>query len=131
MIWDFTQNNKLQMEKEVKKLGASCDWSREKFTLDPSIVKIVYQVFERMYNDGLIYRDYRIVNWCPKHQTALSDLEINWEERNDKLYYVRYFLVDDPHQFITVATTRPETIPGDFAIAVHPQSKQYKNLLEN
>jgi len=129
MIWDFTQANKLRMEEQVKKLGASCDWSREKFTLDPSIVKIVYQVFERMYNDGLIYRDYRIVNWCPKHQTALSDLEINWEERNDKLYYVKYFLVDDPQQFITVATTRPETIPGDFAIAVHPQNKQYKKFI--
>ncbi|HOV88875.1 MAG TPA: valine--tRNA ligase [Candidatus Paceibacterota bacterium] len=129
MIWDFTQANKLRMEEQVKKLGASCDWSREKFTLDPSIVKIVYQTFQRMYEDGLIYRDNRIVNWCPKHQTALSDLEIDWQERNDKLYYVKYFLADDPKQFITVATTRPETIPGDFAIAVHPQNKQYKKFI--
>ncbi|HOK17626.1 MAG TPA: valine--tRNA ligase [Candidatus Paceibacterota bacterium] len=129
MIWDFTQANKLRMEEQVKKLGASCDWSREKFTLDPSIVKIVYQTFKRMYEDGLIYRDNRIVNWCPKHQTALSDLEIDWQERNDKLYYVKYFLADDPKQFITVATTRPETIPGDFAIAVHPQNKQYKKFI--
>ncbi len=129
MIWDFTQKNKLQMEEQIKKLGASCDWSREKFTLDPLIIKIVYETFKKMYDDGLIYRDYRIVNWCPKHQTALSDLEINWEERNDKLYYVKYYLENDPKKFITVATTRPETIPGDFAIAIHPQNKLYKNFI--
>ncbi|MDD5290474.1 MAG: valine--tRNA ligase, partial [Patescibacteria group bacterium] len=129
MIWDFTQSNKSHMEDQVRKLGASCDWSREKFTLDPDIIKTVYQTFQKMYEDGLIYRDSRIVNWCPKHQTALSDLEINWEERNDKLYYVKYFSVDDSKQFITVATTRPETIPGDFAIAVHPKNKQYKNFI--
>ena len=91
MIWDFTQANKSQMENQLRKLGASCDWSREKFTLEPEIIKIVYQTFKKMYDDGLIYRDNRIVNWCPKHQTALSDLEINWEEKNDKLYYVKYF----------------------------------------
>jgi len=129
MIWDFTQKNKLQMEEQIKKLGASCDWSREKFTLDPSIIQIVYKTFKKMYDDGLIYRDYRIVNWCPKHQTALSDLEVNWEERNDKLYYVRYYLENDSKKFITVATTRPETIPGDFAIAVHPQNKLYKDFI--
>lgn len=129
MIWDFTQANKSHMENQVKKLGASCDWTREKFTLDPDTIKTVYQTFQKMYNDGLIYRDSRIVNWCPKHQTALSDLEINWEEKNDKLYYVKYFLVDDPKQFIIVATTRPETIPGDFAIAVHPKNKQYKDFI--
>ncbi len=129
MIWDFTQANKSHMENQIRKLGASCDWSREKFTLDPEIIKTVYQTFQKMYEDDLIYRDSRIVNWCPKHQTALSDLEINWEERNDKLYYVKYFLTDDPSQSIIVATTRPETIPGDFAIAVHPKNKQYKNFI--
>ncbi|HOX21416.1 MAG TPA: valine--tRNA ligase [Candidatus Paceibacterota bacterium] len=129
MIWDFTQTNKSHMEDQIKKLGASCDWSREKFTLDPNIIKTVYQTFKKMYDDGLIYRASRIVNWCPKHQTALSDLEINWEERNDKIYYVKYFLADNPKEFIIVATTRPETIPGDFAIAVHPQNKQYKNFI--
>ncbi|MDP2855921.1 MAG: valine--tRNA ligase [bacterium] len=129
MIWDFTQSNKSHMEGQIKKLGASCDWSREKFTLNPEIIKTVYQTFKKMYDDGLIYRDSRIVNWCPKHQTALSDLEINWDEKNDKLYYVKYFLVDDPKQFIIVATTRPETIPGDLAIAVHPKNKQYKDFV--
>jgi len=129
MIWDFTQSNKSQMENQLRKLGASCDWSREKFTLEPEIIKIVYQTFKKMYDDGLIYRDNRIVNWCPKHQTALSDLEINWEEKNDKLYYVKYFLADNPKQFITVATTRPETIPGDMAIAIHPKDKKYKDLI--
>ncbi|MFH1129671.1 MAG: valine--tRNA ligase [Patescibacteria group bacterium] len=129
MIWDFTLSNKSRMENQTKALGASCDWSREMFTLDPKIIKTVYQTFEKMYNDGLVYRDNRIVNWCTKHQTALSDLEVGWEEKNDKLYYVKYFLVDNPSEFIVVATTRPETIPGDFAIAVHPQNKKYKNFI--
>jgi len=129
MIWDFTQANKSQMENQLRKLGASCDWSREKFTLDPKIIKIVYQTFKKMHADGLVYRDNRIVNWCPKHQTALSDLEINWEEKNDKLYYVKYFLADNPKKFITVATTRPETIPADFAIAVHPKDKRFKDWI--
>ena len=126
MIWDFTIANKSRMKNQTKTLGASCDWSREMFTLNPNIVKTVYQTFEKMYNDGLVYQDNRIVNWCTKHQTALSDLEVSWEEKNDKLYYVKYFLVDDPSEFIIVATTRPETIPGDFAIAIHPQNKKYK-----
>lgn len=127
MIWDFTQTNKIQMENQLRQLGASCDWSREKFTLDPSIIKVVYETFKKLYDDGLIYKANRIINWCPKHQTALSDLEILWEERKDKLYYVRYFLEEDPSQFLTVATTRPETIPADMAIAVHPNDKRYKN----
>ena len=129
MIWDFTQANKSHMENQTRKLGASCDWSREKFTLDEKITDIVQETFIKLYNDGLIYRDNRIVNWCTKHQTALSDLEVNWEEKIDQLFYVKYFFVNNPNQYIMVATTRPETIPGDIAIAVNPKEKRYKKLI--
>ena len=129
MIWDFTQANKSHMEDQTRKIGASCDWTKEKFTLDPSIIEIVYQTFKKLYDDGLIYRDNRIVNWCTKHQTALSDLEINWEERIDQLFYIKYFFVDNPNQYIMVATTRPETIPGDIAVAVNPKEKRYQAFI--
>jgi valyl-tRNA synthetase len=127
-IWDFTQANKAHMENQIRELGASCDWSRKTFTLDPKIVGIVYDTFKQLYDDGLIYRDKRIVNWCVKHQTSLSDLEVNWEERSDSLYYVTYASTRGG-EAITVATTRPETIPGDVAIAVHPKDKRYTKLV--
>jgi valyl-tRNA synthetase len=111
---DFTLKNKDVMENQLKKLGASCDWSREKFTLDPGVIKVVYQTFKSLYDDGLVYRDVRPVNWCPKHQTALSDLEVKYEEQGDPLYYVKY----GP---LTLATVRPETNFGDTALAVNPK----------
>ncbi len=123
-IWDFTQENKSHMEHQVRQLGASCDWTRETFTLDPAVVSTVYDTFKKLYDDGLVYRATRIVNWCTKHQTSLSDLEVAWEQRTDKLYLVQYKRADG-HGHITVATTRPETIPGDVAIAVHPDDKRF------
>lgn len=132
-IKDFTLANKKYMEGQLKKLGASCDWSREKFTLDEDIKKIVCETFEKLYNDGLVYRAEKPVNWCTKHQTTLSDLEIKYEERADKLYYIKYKLANSPSadsgqadEYIEVATTRPETIPADIAVAVHPKSKWAK-----
>ena len=127
MIKDFTQANKAHMEDQIRQLGASCDWNREKFTLDDGIVKTVYETFKKLYDDGLVYRDKRIVNWCVKHQTSLSDLEVSWEEKNDKLYYVKYEISGGGE--IIVATTRPETIPGDVAIAVNPKDKKYKSFV--
>ncbi len=118
----FTLENKKVMEGQLKRLGASCDWSREKFTLDPDIVKVVYETFVKLYEDGLAYRDLRLVNWCVKHQTSLSDLEVKHREEVGVLYYLKY----GP---ITVATTRPETMFGDIAVAVHPDDKRYKNLI--
>jgi len=130
LIKDFTQLNKINMENQIRQLGASCDWSRKKFTLDDDVVKIVYETFYKLYKDGLVYRDKRIVNWCVKHQTSLSDLEVSWEEKNDKLYYVKYKIKNEndnnKEKEIVVATTRPETIPGDVAIAVNPKDKRYK-----
>ncbi|MDO8664120.1 MAG: class I tRNA ligase family protein, partial [Candidatus Liptonbacteria bacterium] len=121
-IFDFTQKNKEMMYAQTKKLGASCDWSRETFTLDPKIIKIVYETFEKMYKDELVYRDLRIINWCPKHQTALSDLEVKYVERLDPLYYIKY----GP---LTLATVRPETKFGDTALAVNPKDPRYKKYV--
>ncbi len=120
--YDFTQNNKSVMESQLKRLGASCDWSRAKFTLDPDIIKTVYQTFKDLYDDGLAYRDARPVNWCTKHQTSLSDLEVKFEGRVDPLYYIKY----GP---LTLATVRPETKFGDTAVAVNPNDKRYQKYI--
>lgn len=121
-IMAFVQKNKKATEDGLRKLGASCDWTREKFTLDPDIIQTVYGTFKQMFDDGLIYRGKRIVNWCTKHQTSLSDLETSPEERLDKLYYIQY----GP---LVVATVRPETIFGDVAVAVNPTDDRYKQYL--
>jgi len=129
LVWQYTQKNKKIVKQQLKHLGASCDWSREKFTLDKDIIKVVYETFEKLWQDGLLYRGQRIVNYCPKHQTAFSDLEVKYQEEKSKLYYVRYDFVKDKHKSITVATTRPETIPGDVAIAVNPKDHRYQFLI--
>jgi valyl-tRNA synthetase len=121
-IWNFTQENKKIMEGQLRKLGASCDWSREKFTLDPKIIEETQKTFIKMYADGLIYRDIRVVNWCPKHKTALSDLEVKYVEKTDELYFIKY----GP---LTLATVRPETKFGDTALAVNPRDKRYKKYI--
>lgn len=121
-ILTFTKENKQFMEQELRAMGASCDWSRQKFTLDDEIVKTVYDTFRQLFADGLIYRGKRIVNWCTKHQTSLSDLETTSETRTDKLYYLRY----GP---LVVATVRPETMFGDVAIAVNPTDQRYQQYI--
>ncbi len=121
-ILNFTLENKKIMEGQMRKLGFSCDWSRETFTLDPKIIKTVYATFKRLYEDGLVYRENRLVNWCIKHQTTLSDLEVKHEDRTDALYYINY----GP---LVVATVRPEPIFADVAIAVHPKDKRYKHFI--
>lgn len=122
MIWDNVQENKSTMENQLRILGASCDWTRNKFTLDPDIVKVVYKTFKKLYEDGLVYRGERIVNYCPRCGTAYSQLEVDSVERDDDLYYLNY----GP---ITIATTRPETIFADVAVAVNPKDERYKNLV--
>lgn len=121
-ILAFTLENKKFMEDEVRALGASCDWSREKFTLDPDIIEVVYNTFRKLFDDGLIYRGKRMVNWCTKHHTSLSDLETASKTQKDTLYYISY----GP---LTVATVRPETIFGDVAVAVHPSDQRYSALV--
>lgn len=129
MIWDYVQENKDVARDQLKRLGASCDWSRDKFTLDSDIVRIVYQTFEKLHREGLIYRGPRIINWCPKHQTGLSDLEVKYEDRDDKLWHIKYPLVGDLDEFIAVATTRPETMLGDSAVAVNPRDGRYQKII--
>jgi valyl-tRNA synthetase len=121
-ILDFTMFNKEFMESQLRELGASCDWSREKFTLDPDVVKTVYGTFKQLYDDGLAYRGLRSVNWCTKHQTSLSELETVATDQVDPLYYIKY------GPFV-VATVRPETIFGDVAVAVNPNDPRYKHLV--
>jgi len=122
-IMDFVQANKKATEDGMRQLGASCDWSREKFTLDPDIIQTVYATFKQMFDDGLVYRGKRIVNWCTKHQTSLSDLETLSEARKDKLYYMQY----GP---LVVATVRPETMFGDVALAVNPDDERYRQYID-
>ncbi len=117
-IYDFTIESKQHMENDVRRLGASCDWSREKFTLDPDIVKTVQQTFDKMFKDDLVYRGDRIVNWCSKHQTSLSDVETEFQEKKDALYYLKY----GP---FTIATARPETKFGDKYVVMHPDDARY------
>jgi valyl-tRNA synthetase len=122
-IMDFTLHNKSFMEGQLRELGASCDWSREKFTLDPAIVKTVYGTFMKMNEDGLLYRGKRIVNWCPKHQTSLSNLETENPEENTPFYYFKY----GP---FTIGTVRPETKFGDKYVVMHPDDKRYAEWKE-
>lgn len=118
-VWDFVQANKHITENGLRRLGASCDWDRNIFTLDPEIVKVVYQTFKKMYDDGLVYRGDRLGNWCSKHQTALSDLETRYEERQEPYYYLKY------GPFI-ISTSRPETKFGDKYVVMHPDDKRYQ-----
>ncbi len=123
MLWDYVQKNKSNMENQLRSLGASCDWSRNKFTLDPDIIKIVYQTFEKLQKDGLVYKGERLVNYCTVCGTGYSELEVDRIERVDPLYYIRY--AED----VVVATTRPEPIWADTHLAVNPKDKKRKYLI--
>ena len=114
---------------QLKRLGVSADWSRQRYTLDEKYARAVLEVFVRLYNDGLIYRGRRMINWDPAGQTALSDEEVINKPQKGTLYHVRYEIVDEPGRFIEVATTRPETIMADTGIAVHPSDKRYSDLV--
>ena len=127
-IYDFVQSNKGNMEAQVKALGASADWSRNTFTLDDRVVERVYATFKRLWDDELIYRGHRIVNYCTYHQTSFSELEVEYRDEKSKLWHINYPL-EVGEGYITVATTRPETMLGDTAVAVHPEDKRYKELL--
>ena len=125
--WEWTHKHGGIILEQLKKLGASCDWDRTKFTLDEDLYQSVIKVFIDLYNKGLIYRGVRMVNWDPKALTAVSDEEVEYKEEKSKLYYVRYQLKDS-QDFITIATTRPETILGDTAVCVHPEDERYTHL---
>jgi valyl-tRNA synthetase len=128
LTWEWANKSRGNIRRQHQLLGASCDWTREKFTLDEGPSKAVRTAFVRLYNKGLIYRGERMINWCPRCQTALSDLEVEHKDIVGHLYYIRYPLTQG-RGFVTVATTRPETFLGDTAVAVNPQDKRYKNLI--
>jgi len=128
-MWQWAENCRGAISKQHQRLGASCDWDREAFTLDEGPSRAVRTAFVRLYNKGLIYRGERIINRCPRCATALSDLEVEHKDITGNLYYVRYPLADGAKDFITVATTRPETILGDTAVAVNPEDKQFKTMV--
>ena len=129
-IWSWKQQSGDIILGQLKQLGASCDWSRLRFTLDDGLSEAVREVFVRLYEEGLIYRGERLINWCPRCLTALSDIEVEHEQISGKLYHIRYPLVDDPENSLIVATTRPETMLGDTAIAVHPEDTRYNRFID-
>jgi valyl-tRNA synthetase len=114
---------------QLKRLGASCDWERERFTMDEGLSAAVREVFVRLYEEGLIYRGERLINWCPRCRTALSDIEVEHEETKGKMYFIKYPLAEDSKIFLLVATTRPETMLGDTAVAVHPDDPRYNRFI--
>ncbi|MDX9906039.1 MAG: valine--tRNA ligase [Bacteroidales bacterium] len=126
--WEWKEKHGGIILEQLKKLGASCDWDRTRFTMDPALYESVITVFIDLYNKGLIYRGVRMVNWDPRALTALSDEEVVYKEVNSKLYYIRYFIEGSDDEFITIATTRPETILGDTAVCVNPNDERYKSL---
>ena len=124
-VWEWKEQSGGTISKQMLRLGTSCDWSRERFTLDPGLSRAVREVFVRLYEKGLIYRGKYIVNWCPRCMTAISDLEVVHEEQQGHLYHLRYPVVGT-NEYIVVATTRPETMLGDTAVAVNPSDDRYK-----
>ncbi|MES2507630.1 MAG: valine--tRNA ligase [Verrucomicrobiota bacterium] len=128
-IWEWKEKHGGIIIQQLKKLGASCDWSRERFTFDDDYNRCVMQVFVDLYKKGHIYRGKRMVNWCPSSLTALSDEEVEMKQQNGFMYHFKVQVVEEPDTWLTIATTRPETIPGDTAVAVNPNDERYKHLI--
>jgi valyl-tRNA synthetase len=132
-VQEFVENSKDHIRQATRRLGVSCDWSRERYTMDKEMTGAVYEAFVRLYNDGLIYRGKRIISWCPRCASGLSDIEVQYRDVPGSLWYIKYPIVEDGkwslEKSIMVATTRPETMLGDTAIAVHPDDERYKHLI--
>ena len=128
-VWEWKSESGGTITRQLRRLGASCDWARERFTMDEGLSRAVTRVFVTLYQEGLIYKDKRLVNWDPKLETAISDLEVDQRETNGKLWYFRYPVEGEENHYLTVATTRPETMLGDTAVAVHPDDDRYRDLV--
>jgi valyl-tRNA synthetase len=128
-VWEWKEESGGKITKQMRRLGTSPDWKRERFTMDQGLSETVNEVFVKLYQDGLIYRGKRLVNWDVKLQTAVSDLEVIQEEENGYLWHIAYSLANNPQEKLIVATTRPETMLGDVAVMVHPDDKRYKKLI--
>jgi len=129
LFWDWKEHSGGTIIKQLKYLGAACDWDREAFTMDENLTRAVQEVFIRLYKKGLIYRGKYIINWCPRCHTALSDDETEYKDKKSHLWYIRYPFVDEPDKYIVVATTRPETMLGDTAVAVNPKDERYSKYI--
>lgn len=127
-VWEWKKIYHRNIKQQLVKMGASVDWSRERFTMDDGLSHAVRKVFVALYKKGLIYKGKRIINWDPEQQTALSDEEVIYSEKKDKLYFIKYPLVDQKDKFVIIATTRPETMLGDTAVAVNPKDERYKDI---
>jgi valyl-tRNA synthetase len=128
-VWTWKKKYHAIISSQIRRLGASCDWDRERFTLDEGLSTAVREAFVRFYEKGLIYRGPRLINWSPGLKTAVSDLEVEYSEEPGTLYYFKYMIADNSGDFIPVATTRPETILGDTAVAVHPEDDRYRKFV--
>ncbi|HSG04761.1 MAG TPA: valine--tRNA ligase, partial [Nitrospiria bacterium] len=124
-VWKWREESGRTIIAQLKRLGASCDWGRERFTMDRGLSQAVREVFVRLFEEGLIYRGERLINWCPRCETALSDIEVEHEDAAGTMFHIRYPLADEPEKALTVATTRPETMLGDSAVAVHPDDPRF------
>jgi valyl-tRNA synthetase len=128
LAWEWKKSSGGTILNQMRRMGVSCDWSRERFTMDAQLSRAVIDVFVRLYEEGLIYRGEYIVNWCPRCKTAISDLEVVYQSTHGKLWHIHYPVIGGS-EFVTVATTRPETMLGDTAVAVHPEDARYKHLV--
>lgn len=128
-VWEWKDHSGGIITSQLRRLGTTFDWSRERFTMDEGLNHAVRKVFVQLYREGLIYKDNRLVNWDCKLQSAISDLEVEQKETKGSMWYIRYPIEGDSERFITVATTRPETMLGDTAVAVHPEDARYKDLI--
>ncbi|MGH7817127.1 MAG: valine--tRNA ligase, partial [Candidatus Binatia bacterium] len=128
-VWQWKQEAGNRILHQLKALGVSCDWSRERFTMDEGLSQAVGEAFVKLWEDGLLYRAERLINWCPRCKTALADIEVAHEESDGSLWHIRYPFADDSAEALIVATTRPETMLGDTAVAVHPDDERYKDLV--
>ena len=126
--WDWTDKYGGRIKEQLRTIGVSCDWDHDSFTMDENLTKAVKRVFKKMYDDGLIYRGNRIVNWDPKAETAISDAEVYHEDQVGHLWYIKYFF-EDSDEYVTIATTRPETMLGDLAVAVNPEDPRFKDKI--
>src|SRR5271168_2748996 len=128
-VWQWKEQSGGTITRQLRRLGASPDWRRERFTMDPGLAAAVRRVFVTLYREGLVYRDKRLVNWDPEMHTVISDLEVENRETHGKLWHIRYPIAELPGRFVTVATTRPETMLGDTGVAVHPDDARYADLV--
>ncbi len=126
--WDWKEKYGNQITSQLRKIGSSCDWKRERFTLDSGCSKAVLHVFKKLYDEGLIYKGKRLVNWCPDCKTAIADMEVEYEEQNSYLWHIKY-KVENSDEYLVVATTRPETMLGDTAVAVNPKDERYSKFV--